>query len=93
MNINTLFNLSDKVYAINDSNQGKLIPLIIEKIIIEVENTSLVIISYQVSSTVKFHNSMYFQNELELYEDAKTRIENKLNTQIEEIQQVILDLE
>ena len=42
---------------------------------------------------VKFHNSMYFQNELELYEDAKTRIENKLNTQIEEIQQVILDLE
>lgn len=92
MNINTLFNLGNIVYSTIDSNQGKLIPLIIEKIKIEIESTSLVIISYQVSSNEKFHNTIYFENELESYEDAKTRIENKLNEQITEIQQEISEL-
>lgn len=92
MNITTLFNLGDKVYSIVDSGKGNLIPLIIEKIKIDVESTLLSIVSYQVSTTAKFHNTVYFENELENYESAKIRAENKLNEQIAEIQQDILEL-
>jgi len=92
MNITTLFDLGDVVYPIVDADKGNLIPLIVEKIIVNVETLELTAIKYQVSATAKFHNSIYFENELELHEDAKERAENELNDQITQIQQEISDL-
>lgn len=92
MNINTLFSLGDLVYPIIDANEGKLIPLIVEKINIVVETTELNVISYQVSATAKFHNIVYFENELESYESAKNRATSELNSQITTIEQEISEL-
>jgi len=92
MNVNTLFSLSDLVYSIIDASKGRLIPLIVEKITIVVETTELNVISYQVSAIAKFHNTVYFENELESYENAKNRAESELNGQITEIEQEISDL-
>lgn len=86
MNITTIFNLGDIVYLKRDAIEGKLIPLIVEKINISVETTTLTVVSYQISSTEKFHNSIYYETELDLYENAKILAENALDEDISELE-------
>ena len=87
MTITTLFNLGDVLYLITDANEGNLIPVIVEKIFVTVETTVLTVIRYQVSSNEKFHNTTYYENELETYENAKNRAESVLDAQITQLEQ------
>lgn len=89
MDISTEFDLAETVYAIEDSGLGKMIPLIVEKIIINVETIDITTITYQVSSNNKFHNTTYYENEIESLTNAQTRAETYLNGKIDDIQEII----
>jgi len=92
LDLTTKFNLGDTVYLVADANLGKMISMIVEKIEIEIETTNVVSMIYQVSSSEKFHNSKYYENELETYANAKTIAENELTKQKNELQYAINNL-
>jgi hypothetical protein len=86
MEIVTEFNIGDIVYILEDANKGNLVPVIIEKIILSVERENLIITSYQVSSTNKFHNTVFYENQLTTFENAKVIVNTKINEEIKELE-------
>ena len=92
MQVTTQFDLADSVYLKIDAAEGKLIKLIVEKINIAVESTELTVISYQVSNTAKFHNSLYNEGDLYTYAEAQARAETALQAEITEIEEEITEL-
>jgi hypothetical protein len=90
--ITTNFALADVAYILVEAKKGNLVPVIIEKITAIVESSQITAISYQVSSTNLFHNTILNQDELATYADAKALAEDELNEQIDEIEEKINEL-